>query len=92
MKSKTGILLTLDAFGTLYTPREPIAKQYGDAARRRGLRGFSDDDVGSSFRKSELDHIDATVLTCSTGYADAGVRQHFSMSLCNTQIMEKRPG
>ena len=63
MKSKRGTLLTLDAFGTLFTPREPIAKQYGDAARRRGLRGFSDDDVGSSFRKSELGHIDAIVLT-----------------------------
>lgn len=63
MKAKTGTLLTLDGFGTLFTPREPIAKQYGDAARRRGLRGFSNDDVGSSFRKSELGHMDAIVLT-----------------------------
>ncbi|KAL8795445.1 MAG: hypothetical protein Q9195_002034 [Heterodermia aff. obscurata] len=63
MRSKPGILLTLDAFGTLFTPREPIAKQYGDAARRRGLRGFSNDDVGSSFRKCELGHIGAIVST-----------------------------
>lgn len=67
MKSKTRTLLTLDAFGTLFTPREPIAKQYGDAARRRGLRGISNDDVGSSFRKSELGHIGATVLTAGRG-------------------------
>ena len=75
MKSRTGTLLTLDAFGTLFTPRAPIAKQYADAARRRGLGGFSNDDVGSSFRMSELGHFDAIVSTARrTGFADPGVR------------------
>ena len=54
MKSKPFLLLTLDAFGTLFIPREPIAKQYGDVARRYGLTGFSNEDVNSSFRKGEL--------------------------------------
>ena len=54
MKSKPTLLLTLDAFGTLFIPREPIAKQYGDLARRHGLTGFSNEDVDSSFRKGEL--------------------------------------
>ena len=44
-------LVTFDAFGTLFTPKEPIPKQYGDAARRRGLSGFTNEDVGESFRK-----------------------------------------
>ena len=54
MKSKPSLLLTLDAFGTLFVPREPIAKQYGDVARRYGLTGFINEDVSSSFRKGGL--------------------------------------
>ena len=56
MKSKPSLLLTLDAFGTLFIPREPIAKQYGDVARRHGLTGFSNEEISSSFRKGELGH------------------------------------
>ena len=56
MKSKPSLLLTLDAFGTLFIPREPIAKQYGDVARRHGLTGFSNEEVSLSFRKGELGH------------------------------------
>ena len=44
------IVLTVDAFGTLFTPREPIAKQYGDVARKHGLSGFTDEEIEKSFR------------------------------------------
>lgn len=46
-------LVTFDAFGTLFTPRKPISKQYGEVARQYGLQGFSDDDISISFREGE---------------------------------------
>ncbi|KAI9762704.1 MAG: hypothetical protein M1840_001171 [Geoglossum simile] len=36
-RQRARLLLTLDAFGTIFTPREPVAKQYLDVARRLGL-------------------------------------------------------
>lgn len=44
------LILTFDAFGTLFTPREPIAKSYADTARKFGLSGFTDDEIASAFR------------------------------------------
>ncbi len=52
---KRAIVLTVDAFGTLFTPREPIAKQYGHVARKHGLSGFTDADVGTSFRSGNAE-------------------------------------
>ncbi|CAD6570683.1 MAG: hypothetical protein ASARMPREDX12_003811 [Alectoria sarmentosa] len=71
------LMLTFDAFGTLFTPREAIGKQYAEVARRHGLSGFTDDQITSSFRqafKSEGDRlpnygktiIDATFLPFSS--------------------------
>jgi len=48
--TKTNLLLAFDAFGTLFAPRQPIAAQYGEVARRRGLSGFTDDELQASFR------------------------------------------
>lgn len=62
MTPKVSTLLTLDAFGTLFTPREPIAKLYGDTARKYGLTGFSNDDVGASFRKGKPDHVEVAIV------------------------------
>lgn len=50
MKLRRSTLLTFDAFGTLITPREPIAKQYADAATRHGLSGFTEHDIDQRFR------------------------------------------
>lgn len=44
------LLLTFDAFGTLFTPRETIGKQYAEVARKHGLSGFTNDQIESSFR------------------------------------------
>lgn len=50
--SKKNLLLCLDAFGTLFKPRYPIAQQYGDVARQLGLTDITDDAVEASFKKA----------------------------------------
>lgn len=49
---KKNLLLAFDAFGTLFTPRQPVASQYGEVARRHGLSGFKDDELQASFRRA----------------------------------------
>jgi hypothetical protein len=55
-RHKRNLLLAFDAFGTLFTPRQSIAVQYGNVARRHGLVGFTDDDVARSFRTGQYDN------------------------------------
>lgn len=50
MPRKPNLLLCFDAFGTLFTPKRPIAQQYGEVARSFGLGPFSDDQVAKSFK------------------------------------------
>lgn len=50
--SKKNILLCLDAFGTLFKPRQPIAQQYGEVARQLGIVNATDDAVEALFRKA----------------------------------------
>lgn len=50
MPPPRNILICFDAFGTLFTPQIPIAKQYGNVARSFGLKGFNEEDVGRAFR------------------------------------------
>lgn len=45
------LLLTFDAFDTIFTPKEPIAKQYCDVARTFGLE-LDEDAVMASFKKA----------------------------------------
>jgi FMN phosphatase YigB (HAD superfamily) len=52
-KSRLGICLTLDAFGTLYHPKKPIAVQYLEVARRCGLEAdIQVPELEASFRKT----------------------------------------
>lgn len=51
-KMKRNLLLCVDAFGTLFRPRSPIAEQYGTVARGMGVQ-ISDDEVAKSFRSGE---------------------------------------
>jgi hypothetical protein len=44
------LLITFDAFGTLFTPKQSIAKQYGDVARRYGIYNLDEADIETSFR------------------------------------------
>ncbi|KAK5108963.1 hypothetical protein LTR62_007678 [Meristemomyces frigidus] len=48
--AKRNLLLCFDAFGTLFSPKQPIPKQYNDVARSLGHIGFTDDQVQSSFK------------------------------------------
>ncbi|THZ83398.1 hypothetical protein D6C84_04998 [Aureobasidium pullulans] len=48
---KRNLLLCVDAFGTLFRPRSPIAEQYGMVARGMGVN-ISDDEVAKSFRSA----------------------------------------
>lgn len=48
--SKKNLLLAFDAFGTLFTPKEPIAKQYGDVARKHGLTQFTESELEKAFK------------------------------------------
>jgi FMN phosphatase YigB (HAD superfamily) len=55
-KSRLGICLTLDAFGTLYHPKRPIAVQYLEVARRCGLKAnIQVPELEASFRKAFKD-------------------------------------
>lgn len=49
--SKRNLFLCFDAFGTLFKPAEPVAKQYADVARQFGLR-VNDAQVTASFREA----------------------------------------
>ncbi|KAI4286180.1 MAG: hypothetical protein L6R38_000076 [Xanthoria sp. 2 TBL-2021] len=46
------LVLTFDAFGTLFEPRQSIGQQYADAARTHGLTGLTNQHVEASFRKA----------------------------------------
>lgn len=57
------LLICFDAFGTLFTPKLPIAKQYGNVARSFGLTGsFTDEDVGRAFKVGEADLFFCTAV------------------------------
>ena len=49
-------LLTLDAFGTIFHPKQPIAQQYLAEARRFGLHdnGLSEEGIALGFREGEV--------------------------------------
>lgn len=49
---KRNLLLCVDAFGTLFRPRSPIAEQYGSVARSMGVT-ISDDEVAKSFKTGQ---------------------------------------
>lgn len=61
--SKKNLLICFDAFGTLFTPRKPVAQQYSEVARSFGLGGFTDDDIAKSFKAGEF--IDSTQYHCA---------------------------
>ncbi|KAJ6260485.1 hypothetical protein Dda_4711 [Drechslerella dactyloides] len=46
------LLITVDAFGTLYEPRELVPQQYVDVAAQHGLDGLDATAVESSFRQA----------------------------------------
>lgn len=53
------LVLTFDAFGTLFHPRQPIGHTYAEAARMHGLSGFTNQDIMASFPKGKQKGIDS---------------------------------
>jgi hypothetical protein len=51
-KMKRNLLLCVDAFGTLFRPRSPIAEQYGQVARGMGVK-VSDEEIAREFKAGE---------------------------------------
>ncbi|KAK3180736.1 hypothetical protein K4F52_007953 [Lecanicillium sp. MT-2017a] len=45
--AKPNLLLSFDAFGTLFSPKDPVAHQYLQEARQFGLTGFSEEELAS---------------------------------------------
>lgn len=52
LSREKNLLLSFDAFGTLFTPKAPIATQYGEIAKFHGLAGFTDDELNASFKRA----------------------------------------
>ncbi|KAI4847730.1 hypothetical protein E4T44_04352 [Aureobasidium sp. EXF-8845] len=50
---KRNLLLCVDAFGTLFRPRSPIAEQYGQVARGMGVK-ISDEEIAREFKSGEF--------------------------------------
>lgn len=48
-RSKRNLLICFDAFGTLFTPKRPVAQQYAEVASSLGPRKFTEDEVQKSF-------------------------------------------
>ncbi|KAF1813088.1 hypothetical protein P152DRAFT_396336 [Eremomyces bilateralis CBS 781.70] len=55
-RTRRNLLLGLDAFGTLFTPKKSIAVQYADVARSYGLGGIVENDLDRCFRKAFQKH------------------------------------
>ncbi|KAI9704442.1 MAG: hypothetical protein M1836_007305 [Candelina mexicana] len=50
--SKKKLLITFDAFGTLLSPKQSVAEQYVEVARRHGLENLDPRRVGLSLKKA----------------------------------------
>lgn len=86
---KRNLLLCVDAFGTLFRPRSPIAEQYGSVARGMGVE-ISDDEVAKSFKSGKLGLVAEGTLSVRGGrliYAIQRLKKHQR----HIRIMERRP-
>jgi len=81
-------LITFDAFGTLFTPREPIAKQYSEVASQLGLSGITESAVQSSFRTGM--HTHHGTPTADRSIVDMSMLQRSKMSQEGIQTMGRR--
>ncbi|GAB7350540.1 hypothetical protein MBLNU459_g1123t1 [Dothideomycetes sp. NU459] len=51
MTKRKNLLLCLDAFGTIFSPKRPVPEQYVEVARKYGIES-SAQDVGATFKKA----------------------------------------
>ena len=77
---KRNLLICFDAFGTLFSPKRPVAQQYAEVASSMGPRQFTESEVQSSFKiafKNELkqnpNYGKATNMTPETWWTNASL-------------------
>ena len=70
MSSKRNLLLCLDAFGTIFTPRESIAAQYGGVARSFGVK-IGDEQVGKAFKHGMFVRTSAEIMRARHSTSEA---------------------
>lgn len=87
MSTKRNLLLCLDAFGTIFTPRESIAAQYGGVARSFGVK-ISDEQVGKSFKNGMYHVVDLGRLIL---HEFAIVMKHAELSTAFKEESKKHP-
>lgn len=54
MSIKRRLVLTFDAFGTLFYPKDTIGKQYAQVAGQHGISGFTSDQLDITFRHGKV--------------------------------------
>jgi hypothetical protein len=50
-RPKVNLLLTFDAFGTLFEPKDSIAAQYAHVAQEHGITGVEESDIQVTFKQ-----------------------------------------
>lgn len=50
-RPKYNLLLTFDAFGTLFEPKDSIAAQYAHVAQEHGIAGVEESDIQVTFKQ-----------------------------------------
>ncbi|KAI4718613.1 hypothetical protein E4T48_05150 [Aureobasidium sp. EXF-10727] len=77
---KRNLLLCVDAFGTLFRPRSPIAEQYGSVARSMGVK-VSDEEVARSFKTAFKE--------TSKAYPNYGKKTYMGAKQWWTEVIDK---
>lgn len=77
----TNLLLTFDAFGTLFSPRLPVATQYALAAQEHGLVGVKVADVPLAFQKGNYISMLAILLLFIADTVAYGLRVIFCCTM-----------
>lgn len=60
MAGRGRLILTLDAFGTLFKPKQPISRQYAELAWRHGLSDIAEEQIRQNFKRG----ITSTSTAC----------------------------
>lgn len=51
---RRSLLLTFDAFGTLFSPRGTVAQQYVNVAKQFGMKGLAVSEIDDRFKKGKI--------------------------------------
>jgi len=96
---RRNILLCIDAFGTLFQPKRPVAEQYAAVASQCGLGGFSAEQVQASFKtafsEASEEHPNygrASGMGAEKWWANVSIRPDTIPSPALTEVVFPMPG